>query len=675
MMGTKTRSFAPLPHDLSLEDLVPKDHFYRRLEATLDLSFVRELVEPLYANGGRPSVDPVVFFKLQLVMFFEDLRSERQLMGVVADRLSLRWYLGYDLQEPLPDHSSLTRIRERFGLEVFRRFFERIVEECVEAGLVWGEELFFDATKVEANASMESRIPRFAAEAHLGELFEGEGTLQSEEEEGGGDDAPGLPTETDLDALPAAAEHELRAMNAQKCDWISRDGKPDRTIVRHRYRRKSDYEVSHTDPDAALMQHKRGASRLGYHTHYVVDGGKARVILSVLVTPAEVMENQPMLDLLWRTIFRWRTRTRRVTGDATYGTKENVAAVEKAGIRAYLSMTDFEKLTPYFGSSRFVYEPEQDLYRCPQGEPLRLYTHSYTERLTKYRAKPETCNACPSKWNYPEVADSFSLRHRNLLHRSLLVVGGTQVAQRRVTPHPVVEPFDVVEDRYPGRLPAGETMPVKQLALQARHEALGDGVIQRRSRPAHRRHDTCFFEPLAERQRGVLHTPVGMVNQPRSGFASPEGHLQSVDHELRAEMVGHRPADHLPGVDVEDEGEIQKALPSMDVSNIRRPDLIRSCGSEVATDEIRGRDGVLVSASSAFPTTSDAALKTRFAHQACNPLPGAAHSQSSELGMDAWVAIDPAAAVMDLSDLLDERCVFTVSFGGRAILPTVVAAP
>jgi hypothetical protein len=103
--------------------------------------------------------------------------------------------------------------------------------------------------------------------------------------------------------------------------------------------------------------------------------------------------------------------------------------------------------------------------------------------------------------------------------------------------------------------------------------------------------------------------------------------------------------------------------------------LIRSYGSEVASDEIQGRDGVLVPASGAFPATSDAALKARFAHQSCNPLPGAAHSQSSELGMDAWVAIDPAAPVMDLSDLLGERCVFTVSFGGRAILPTVVAAP
>ncbi len=72
MMGTKTRCFAPLTH-VSLEDLVPTDHFYRHLERTLDLSFVREFVQETYAGGGRPSIDPVVFFKLQLVMFVQYL--------------------------------------------------------------------------------------------------------------------------------------------------------------------------------------------------------------------------------------------------------------------------------------------------------------------------------------------------------------------------------------------------------------------------------------------------------------------------------------------------------------------------------------------------------------------------------------------------------------------------
>src|SRR5829696_3533269 len=175
MMGVKEREFRSLPSNLSLEEFVPKDNFYRCLEERLDLSFVRELVADRYAAMGRTSIDPVVFFRLQLVMFFEDIRSERRLMEIAADRLSIRWYLGYDLHKPLPDHSSLTRIRERYGPEIFRGFFERIVKLCVEAGLVWGKELYFDATKVEANASLDSMRSRslveHGLEEHLAAIF------------------------------------------------------------------------------------------------------------------------------------------------------------------------------------------------------------------------------------------------------------------------------------------------------------------------------------------------------------------------------------------------------------------------------------------------------------------------------------------------------------------------
>jgi transposase len=130
MMGTKARVFTPVPA-VSLDELVPADHFYRHLDRVFDLSFVRDLVKDCYASGiGRPSVDPVVFFRLQLVMFFEGIRSERQLLRLAADRQSVCWYPGYNLNEPLPDHSSLTRIRARYRLEVFPQFFEAIVEQC-----------------------------------------------------------------------------------------------------------------------------------------------------------------------------------------------------------------------------------------------------------------------------------------------------------------------------------------------------------------------------------------------------------------------------------------------------------------------------------------------------------------------------------------------------------------
>ena len=200
-MGIKEREFRPLPDNLSLEELVPKDNFYRRLEGRIDLSFVRELVIDRYATVGRASIDPVVFFRLQLVMFFEGIRSERQLMEIASDRLSIRWYLGYDLHEPLPDHSSLTRIRERYGLEIFRGFFEKVVEMCFEAGLVRGEELFFDSTKVKANADIDSLASRFLVETHLSGLFEGSSTPEGSEVE--------PPASTDFDILPTTADETL----------------------------------------------------------------------------------------------------------------------------------------------------------------------------------------------------------------------------------------------------------------------------------------------------------------------------------------------------------------------------------------------------------------------------------------------------------------------------------
>src|SRR5947209_6388539 len=188
MMGFKERAFAPLVA-VSLEELVPQDHFYRHLQKVLDLSFVYDLVRESYALAGRPSIDPVVFFKLQLVMFFEDIRSERLLLRQVADRLSVRWYVGYDLDEPLPEHSTLSKIRQRYGLEVFRRFFEAIVQQCQQAKLVWGKEVYFDATQIEANADLDSLAPRFAVEAreaireHLTALFASEPpTLEDPEE-------------------------------------------------------------------------------------------------------------------------------------------------------------------------------------------------------------------------------------------------------------------------------------------------------------------------------------------------------------------------------------------------------------------------------------------------------------------------------------------------------------
>ncbi|HVI79257.1 MAG TPA: IS1182 family transposase [Candidatus Acidoferrum sp.] len=390
-MGIKEREFRPLPDNLSLEELVPKDNFYRRLEGRIDLSFVRELVVDRYATVGRTSIDPVVFFRLQLVMFFEGIRSERQLMEIASDRLSVRWYLGYDLHEPLPDHSSLTRIRERYGLEIFKGFFEKIVQMCFEAGLVRGEELFFDSTKVKANADIDSLASRFLVETHLSGLFERSSISEGSEIE---------PPSTDLDTLPTSADETLIVANARKSDWISRAGKQERSFSSGARKRTSDFRVSRTDPDATPMLMGEGEAKLGYQTHYVVDGGKARIILASLVTPYEVSENRPMLDLLWRSCFRWQIWPHHVTGDGKYGTAENVSAIEQANVRAFVGLHRSGGRPNIFGREDFTYEPKEDVYVCPAGELLQPLGKKKSEeeeregKVTTYRATASSCKTC-----------------------------------------------------------------------------------------------------------------------------------------------------------------------------------------------------------------------------------------------------------------------------------------
>jgi len=228
-------------------------------------------------------------------------------------------------------------------LEVFRRFFDAIVEQCAAAGLVWGRELYIDATKVVANASVDSITPRFAvaARAHVDDLFAQDadalgppgpipdtaalpvplalGPLSDE-------DAADLATATAADLATATAADlatataaDLATATAARHDWIAEAGRQDRSYADPRYLRTGDLAVSTTDPDATHLRQRDGV-RLGYQAHYLVDGGKARIILGTLVTPAEVPEDWPAADLAWRARFRWRLWPQQATGDKAYGT-------------------------------------------------------------------------------------------------------------------------------------------------------------------------------------------------------------------------------------------------------------------------------------------------------------------------------------------------------------------
>jgi hypothetical protein len=170
-------------------------------------------------------------------------------------------------------------------------------------------------------------------------------------------------------------------------------------------------KVSRTDPDATPMLMGEGEAKLGYQTHYVVDGGKARIILAALVTPYEVSENRPMLDLLWRSCFRWRLRSHHVTGDGKYGTAENVAAVEQANIRAFVGLHRSGGRPNIFGREDFTYDPKEDIYVCPAGKLLQPLgkkkgeEEECEEKVTTYRAKGSSCKT----WELRAICTSNKL--------------------------------------------------------------------------------------------------------------------------------------------------------------------------------------------------------------------------------------------------------------------------
>lgn len=408
MLGPPKLRRLDQPIAVSLDDLVPQDNFYRHLEAKLDLSFVRDWTRELYTERGRPSIDPAVFFKLQLVMFFEGIRSERKLIDTASLNLAHRWYFGYALDEDLPGHSSLTRIRQRLGVDLFQRFFEQVVDLCQEAGLVWGRELYFDATRVRADADTDSLVPRFYADAmaHVADVFADASEPTDE---------PSSRPEEGLLRFPAGtdnADDTSQEPPADRWNLLEQRRLDPRRPAKRGYRRTSDFWVRTTDPDATPMW-TAGKARLGYHDHYVVDGGKRRIILATLVTPADVMENQPMLELLRRVRFRRKLRPQQATGDTTYGTVENIVALEDEGIRAYVPLPDMNHRRPFYGQDDFSYDAAQDTYQCPEGHVLVRERVKHTEGVIVYRADPAACSACPVKASCTE-----SSRGR-ILHRSL----------------------------------------------------------------------------------------------------------------------------------------------------------------------------------------------------------------------------------------------------------------
>ena len=170
-------------HQVNLDQRVPRDHLLRRIEQQIDFDFIYKEVKDTYGDNGNVSIPPPVILRMMLLLVLYNVRSERELMETIPMRLDWLWFLGYDIDSEVPDQSILSKARVRWGVEAFRRFFERIVWQCVEAGLVDGSKIFVDSSLVDADASNNPVIDTRSLKVQLGESYKKlEGRLEEKGE-------------------------------------------------------------------------------------------------------------------------------------------------------------------------------------------------------------------------------------------------------------------------------------------------------------------------------------------------------------------------------------------------------------------------------------------------------------------------------------------------------------
>jgi transposase len=437
-------------YQFNLEEHVPADHLLRRIVAAVDCSFVRRRTARFYSHTGQPSVDPVVIFKMALLGYLYGITSERRLVQEIGLNLAYRWFIGYDLDEPVPDHSVLSKARARFGPTVYLGFFTDIVRQCERAGLVRGDKVYLDSTLVEADASIDS----LGARALVGQLPDVAGHVERLWHDNPDPTAapgpmnltilppappaaaaPGAPGPAEFPdptrpprptvvAAPAVPTHDPdgEALPDQSLHLATPQDLPNKVIGTFNER-----VVSRVDPEAEVVSRARVVADLYYKVHAGVDAGRARIVTAVEVSGGATTDDQLLKRLVTEHEGNVGRHVREVSADTKYGTVENYRWLEGRGIRAAIPMVDKSSTKPGLPPEAFVYDPHTDSFRCPQGQKLTrqgVLTTAAGLPITLYQARPHQCARCPRK---PEccgptqarslsVADDGGVRARAALY-------------------------------------------------------------------------------------------------------------------------------------------------------------------------------------------------------------------------------------------------------------------
>jgi transposase len=357
----------------NLEKRIREDHILRKIAQQIDFNFIYQEVKDTYGDNGNVSVPPPAILKMMLLLVLFNVRSERELMDTIPLRLDWLWFLGYDIDTEIPNHSVLSKARTRWGVKAFKRLFEHIVWQCVKAGLVDGTKLFLDASLIDADASNNSVVDTYNLKKYLTKGYR-------------------------------HLEKRLDDLEVQKS-----------TPANSRY-------ISSTDPDASVTRHGGGKSKLRYKTHRAVDPHN-EVITATAITPGSVDDGEMLKEMIETHKDNTYKDVYTVVADSRYGTIDNFLLCHDLGVKAHIpSLEETQRGSGrkrgIFPQDAFSYDPETDTFTCPAGQILKRGKLYKYRNHYEYRASARACAHCELRDQCTRSKNGRTLK-RHLRHDEL----------------------------------------------------------------------------------------------------------------------------------------------------------------------------------------------------------------------------------------------------------------
>lgn len=364
-MQGKKRYQEKLFLSFQLSDHIPEDNFYRCLKDLVDFNFLYKKTAPYYGKEGQKSVDPVVFMKLMLVGYLENINSDRRIVTIARMRLDILYFLGYDLDEELPWHSTLSRTRQLYGQEVFTEVFRVVLRQCIDKGMLSGRRQAVDGVYVKANASLDSMVER--------EILQDAARYGKELDEN--------QDETDVPIIE-----------------IKRNGKKDNDCLAPKKNPTNKTHYSPSDPDAKMSVKPGKSTALNYLGQVSVDTG-SHVITHIQAFEADQRDSECLPTVIERVVENLRENdliVEELVADAGYSSGTALKALEDYNITGFIpNRTQFVYERP-----GFTYHPDEDYYSCPSNNKLVYKGTSEAQKGVfnkEYKASRKQCNICPFK--------------------------------------------------------------------------------------------------------------------------------------------------------------------------------------------------------------------------------------------------------------------------------------